>query len=527
MLSPSPQVNPNPSRRDVVLGNSLLLGGVFLFNSVAGVLTAILLARLLSVEALGEYGYLFRVYSWLCAFAVFFLPQVLVRFVAELRGRKSASAARQLFRWAFGFQVVVVGLVVGCAVLPGLMGWVRMDAPFVVVLIAFAVNALAVVFENYLRGCQDFRPIARAVFVGAVVRILGLLSLFLLGADVLAALSVYTLGQMIYLALLATGTKSGMSGAVGPRKTGGIFQEFRSRIVNFGATMGLAGFLSLVTWNYVEVFIIGWTWSGAASAEQLAFYTLAISLSMLPNRLTKAMTGALSPAFAELHGANERVRIRRAYVTATTLSGTVGCFVVIYLMVFAPHVFHVLFPASLYSSIPVFQLLMIPALFLALNYAGGVLLPTLDGHRFHLVLSALAAPVTIAVAFLLIPRWGALGAATSNAIMQGGCVVASILFLATRRHLPFPTARMLLACLAAGISALTALYILGGPVNALFIDLGKVLLSILIAAPVYIILLRLLPILGADELDMILRCRKLMPAPLSRPWTFLARWVCA
>lgn len=514
------------SRRDVVLGNSVLLGGVFLFNAVAGVLTAILLARLLTVEALGEYGYLFRVYSWLSAFAVFFLPQVLVRFVAELRGRGTPLAARHLFRWAFAFQLIVVAVVTVCALLPGLFWGARLDGPFLMVLVAFTVNAIAVVFENYLRGCQDFQPIARAVFLGSVVRVGGLISLFLLGADVLAALTVYTLGQMVYLAWLASGASNKVSVPKHARRAAGIFREFRTRILRFGATMGVAGFFSLVTWNYFEVFVIGWTWSGGTAAEQLAFYTLAISISMLPNRMTKAMTGALSPAFAELHGANERGIIRTAYRTATTLSGTAGCFVVIYLLVFAPHLFQLLFPTSLYPAIPVFQLLMIPALFLAMNYAGGVLLPTLDGHRFHLVLSAAAAPITIVVAFLLVPNWGAVGAATSNAIMQSGCILASILFLATRRALPFPWGKMFLAVGAALAAILAARLLVGPATDHPVEDLMKLLLSGILATVMYILLLKILPILGEEELDLLLRSKRLLPEPMAAPWTSLMRWVC-
>lgn len=525
-MSESLKSPPIRSRRDVVLGNSMLLGGVFFFNTVAGVLTSILLARLLTVEALGEYGFLIRVYSWLCAFAVFFLPQVLVRFVAELRGRGSASSARQLFRWAFLVQIAVILLVLAGVFLQQFLTGSRPDGPFLLVLVAFVVNSFAVVFENYLRGCQEFRPVARAVFLGAALRIAGLLSLFLLGADVFLALSVYTIGQMAHLCVLIAGigTKATWRGKH-RGDSSGLFREFRMRIARFGATMGLAGFLSLVTWNYVEVFVIGWTWSGVAAAEQLAFYTLAISLCMLPNRFTKALSGALSPAFAELHGRGDRQRILGAYRTATILSSAGGCWLAVYLLLFAPHFFHLLFPPSLYPAIPIFQILMIPSLFLALNYAGGVLLPTLDGHRFHLLLSGLAAPVTLLVAFLLIPRWGGIGAATSNAFMQGGCVVVSLLFLATRRGLPFPMTRILMILLAAFASVILSRILLGAPGERILLLLGQITLSIPIAFGLYGFLLRVMRIFSGDERDLLLRCERMLPGRLTAPWRGLVGWV--
>lgn len=497
--------------RERVVGNTALLGGVFLFNAVAGVATSILLAHLLTVGDLGLYGFWFRVYSWLAAFAVFLLPQVLVRYVAELRGAGREGAAWLLLRWAMGLQLLLSSLVlVGAAGLvllrPGLA-----TMPLLLVLVAFLLHALTVVLEGYLRGCQVFGPVARGVMAAALVRIGALLLLFVVGADLVLALAVYIMGQVVHLAVLMRAPMHPPGSAADPGFP-------RRRVLRFGLTMGAAGFLSLFTWNYVEVFILGWTWAGDPRLEaELAFYTLAIALCMLPNRFAKAVAGALSPAFAELKGSGATGSIRSSYRTGTILATAAGAWIAINLALIAPPLFALLFPASLAPAAPVFQILMIPTLFLSMNYAGGVLLPTLDGHRFQLLVSAASAPLVLILGFLIIPSLGSMGAASVNAIMQSACVAASILWLSRARALPFPlrpVAMIVLAAIVAGAPLLHPGWREWWP------------LLLLMSGIIYTILLRLFGVLGPGERDLMENCTGLLP-PLFRPgWSLAVRGIC-
>lgn len=506
---------PPAGLRDRVVGNTALLGVVFFFNAVAGVATSILLAHLLTVEALGLYGFWFRVYSWMAALAVFFLPQMLVRFVAELRGGGRASPGWRLLGWAIRVQLLLM-----LAVLLGVGGLLMARPglatfPLLLVTLAFALHALIAVVQAYLRGCQAFGPVAMGVMVSSLVRLGGLIVLFLAGADLVSALLVYTVGQVVHLAILV---RHLAPPARKDAEEGAPFGAVRARAARFGLTMGAAGLLSLFTWSYMEVFILGWTWAGDARLElELAFYTLAISLCMLPNRFSKAVAGALTPAFATLSGRGDTGRITSSYRTGTVLASAAGAWLSINLAFAAPALFALLFPPTLGASAHVFQILMIPTLLLSMNHAGGVLLPTLDGHRFQLLVSGVGAPIAIVLGLALITPFGARGAASVNAIMQSGCVLASILWLRRARGLPFPLRRVALIVLAALTGALALPFMATGL---------QLVVGLPLSALVYLLLLRLLGVFGAAEERVLLSCTRLLPRQLAGTWRLLARGVC-
>lgn len=436
------------SRSHRVVRNSAILAVVFALNALAGSATTIILGHALSVEALATYGTWFRAFAWLGMLAIFLVPPVLLRYSAELSGAGRENAAWSLLRDAILCEIIIM------LVLFGGFSWFaghwlpnHDGSNLLVGIVMMAAGAFAVgqVLESFLRGLQQFAPIAGATALASLFRLVLLSGMLLTGGGAALALGIYALGQVVMLIVLAMRVR-GLANQRRTRKDHkdeAIGRTLLTRMADYGFSMGAGGILSLVIWHYPEVFFIGWLWEGREGVErEIAWYTLAIGLAALPLRLGKILGGSLLPAFADVYGSGDPEAFRRGYHRATVLSAMVALPIAAVLIASAPVLVRALFPESLHGAALPFQLVMIPAIFMALHQAGGAALPALEGHRFYLLSTLALAPICILLNLLLVPRLGAVGAGLVNAIAQSLAVGTGIYYVAIQRRLGFPVQRV-------------------------------------------------------------------------------------
>ncbi len=421
----------------------MVQGGVLAFNTIAGIATTSLLAHALGKESVGIFGWWFRLFAWFSAAAVFVVPVVLIKYTAELNANSDGINIKKLLKKAFRFQLGTIAVVVAVA-----LGYWTMEEgeslailPLSLVLLAFVFYAIEQVYENSLKGLQRFGMAAVALVAGTFVKVSGLVILLLAGGGVIAALAVHTLAQLtaLVLAMILSTLVVGKL-ANSPRKT--IHKdELSKRILSFAKSMGGASLLTLVVWGYVEVFFIGWMWKEHPDLPaQLAYYTLAIALASFPIRVTKAISTPLLPAFAELSGRGEMDRFIRGYRDATIISTMVGLYFCAITAALAEPIVGLLFPAELSKTATILQILLIPAACVTLTHAANAAIPALDGHKFLFRLMLVSAIGNLILDIWLIPRWGAVGAASINAITQGGTAIAGAIWLYTSKQVSWPIA---------------------------------------------------------------------------------------
>lgn len=441
-----------PGRTEAVIRNSGLLAVSLLITTVGGAAASVMLAHALPVEELGRYGLWFRVYAWLTALATFALPPVLIRFVAELRGAGETGTARHLLRVALRFQAVMLALSLillavytvfgGDGFAPGL--------PLAAALVAFGISQVT---ESFLRGGQTFAPLTMAALFSTVVRLAGIGWLLIAGGGALAALRVLAIANIASVAVTLLACRERTTRGDG---AGEIGDALKRRLLDYGAGMGVAGFLSMPVWNYIEVFFIDRMMTDRTRAvQELAVYTTAVALAVLPIRVTKVLSGALLPAYAEMVGSGDTAALRRAFHSATILSFAVGGFIAIAGIALARPAVVLLLPVDLHAVAMPLRLLLIPVLLLSLGHAATALLPPLDGHRYLIGSLLVLVPINIALDLLLIPGAGAIGAATVNAIVQSLATAAAIHFVASRRAMGLPVRRLVRLTVALVLAGVT------------------------------------------------------------------------
>jgi O-antigen/teichoic acid export membrane protein len=516
---PSSQL-PRPAGgvQETVVRNSALLAVVFVFNTISGLITSSLLTHLLGRDLYGQYGNYFRIYAWLSSLAAFILPPVLVRYVAELLGAGRESLAWRLLRVSlliqaanllliFGGYLAFVLLVDGA--LPG--SWIIVGA----LLIAAAGQAFGQLTESFLRGFQHFAGVAWANLAGALARVVGYTSLFLAGGSLVGALYLFAGSTFVYLAVTLTivailWRRRRRDDAQGVRDSG-----LRRRVIEYAGTMGIGSLLAMVVWNNVEMFFIASWWDGREGcAAQLAFYTLAITLSALPARVGKTMSGALLPAFSGLYGSGDLDRIRRGFRQATILSTATGAILCTMAAATAQPFIRLFFPDDLLGAALPFQLMLIPVLFMSINHAGSAALPALEGHRYYLGTSIALVPINLALDVWLIPSHGALGAAVVNAVMQSVAILTGLYYTCVIRKVGFPVVPVLLIVASAGVSGFLVYTVSGLLSSRGLPDAVVLLVDSILGLAIYLPMIRLAGVLGAEEKAVLQRCARLLPARL-------------
>lgn len=511
------------SRTEKVARNTAILVLVFALNAVAGTVTTILLGHALDVEELALYGTWFRACSWIGMLAIFLVPPVLLRYTAELNGAKREGAAWKLLYHSIFLEGFILLLL-------GLGFWAFSDALFQatdrgrvfasIVILSATLFAMAQVLESFLRGLQDFAPIATATGISSCLRLVLLSGMFLYGGGAIVALCIYGAGQAAMLLILSRRIRH-LSPPIRDdekERESRIGGRLLGRITDYGLSMGAGGVLSLFIWHYPEVFFIGWLWEGRPDVEQhIAWYTLAIGLAALPLRLGKVLSASMLPAFSELYGAADSDAFRRGYHRATVLSAFVGLPFVAVTIAAAPILVRALFPEHLHHAAIPFQLVLVPGLFMAVHQAGGAALPALEGHRFYLVTTLILAPLCILLNLLLVPRWGSIGAALVNAIAQSLAAATGIYYVAVRRHIGFPTGKILVT-VALSIVAAGVVYaaLLAAPTHRLLAIayLACVITGVMV---LYILAAATLKILDREECAALGHLVKTVPSPI-RPF---------
>lgn len=510
---------PPRSVQDTVLRNSALLGIVFVFNLFAGLITSSLLTHLLGRDLYGVYGNYFRLYSWLATISAFILPPVIVRYVAELIGAGRVGRTWRLLKVSLWLQAANI-LVVFVAYLIfalltnqfGGVGTMMLAAIFV----ASIGQCFGQVWESFLRGFQDFKAPAFANFAGAIARLIGYSLLFFAAiASVTGTMWVFATSNIVYMMVLAVAVI--MLHRARPDTGSDVVPEtgLRKRIIEYASMMGAGGLLSMVIWYNVETFMIAEWWSGKPGRDaELAFYTLAITLSSLPVRIGKMMSQALLPAFSELYGSGEMDRLRRGFHQATVLSTIIGAFLCCVGAACATPFIRLLYPDDMLGAVIPFQLMLIPVLFMSINHAGSAALSALEWQRFYLATTIVLVPINLALDWWLVPKHGALGASTVNAIMQTLAVLTGLYYICVRRKIGFPVRKAAASLMAALITAGLAF---GFTLLADGIRLHDVVTLAIIAVGatvIYLLLLRIFGVMGEGERAALMRGERLLPESL-------------
>jgi O-antigen/teichoic acid export membrane protein len=396
---------------------------VTVLGLVAGLLMSVVLARGLGPERLGDFSYASWFTRLLEAIAAQGLGLGTVRYTADAFGRGNPGRASGFLR-LFTRAQIVVALSVVAIVIP----LVLLVAPpsLRLAYLAATLTVLPLSVEGiYMRatyGAQRYDLTARASTLKMTLHLIVTAMVLHRGggvAGVLIAQGVVT----VLTCLLQRQYARSLYTAPPERLPAPVWREARSFIIPLAAVL----LLEMLVWDRTEIFFLRLY----VSSGELAFYSLAYGLAGRLIVLPNIVVGPLLPALAALHGTGDGEEFRRVYRRAVRYAMLVAAPLVAVSVAGAPGVVGLLYGDRYAPVTWMFRVLVIVTLIGVLREVAWAALQAAGARRSILSGSLVSTVLDLALAVVLIPQIGTLGAIIAASSAQ---IALTVWAVAAMRH---------------------------------------------------------------------------------------------
>jgi O-antigen/teichoic acid export membrane protein len=507
-----------PGRAQRIAVNSLWSALDYVFTLAGGIVASILVARRFGPEVLGYFAYIVTLSTVAGSLARFGLPVATRKYLAEFSARGEHGLARALLGRMFRWQSL---LAVAAMALAGAVAFNFLRADYhAVAAVALAsmlpsmllgiVSAANMAVEDYAANVVASLAAGIVNFAGIIITLALHLSIFWLAVSLLASrladlLIRYWFYRRRLHPLLRAAPKRGLGDEVG------------RRIRRFCFQTSFLQALSLVVWDRSEMFFL----ERFSPMREAGFYSVTFTMAQQSFLLSQTFISAASSnlmrrSALDPEGARRMTRTMLVYSALMALPVNLG------LAAVAGPLITTLYGAQYLPAIPVLFIAAMFASARALMAPAEQLLAAFDRQDRMLRTLGLATVVNLALAFSLIPRWGAQGAALCNGLSQTASLGLCWWLARGTLRLPLPWGRLARVAGAAGLMAGTAwaaaAYLPPAPGLAAGVAAGAA------SYPVY---LRLLGCLDGEDRDRLSQAAASLPGPLRRPFRRLLDWVTA
>jgi O-antigen/teichoic acid export membrane protein len=434
--------------------NSILgaVGGGFVTG--AGFISTVATARILGPEGAGVIAYA----AWLVGIALPILDLGIIsavsRYAPELTGRGERAEAE-------AFSVLLFRLLVCLLVAGGALCFLIAQSPGLSLLLWkssqsgssdassssilwmmvagwIALQGLATFYTAYLRGTGGFTLAAQLAVVGASLQIFTVL----LGAmtyGLLGALLGYVIGQApLALACLRL-----------LRGVGRLPASVADRVLGYTVYAWAGNITTAFVWSRVEVFYLEQSWGSGS----VGIFTAALAVSNLAIQGPMLLTAGLLPHFAGQVGRSEYHDLNKSFQSATRLMAFLVFPACLGGAATAPILLPAIFGAHFEAAIPAAMVLLIAA---AINGPSSVatnLVQAKERTDFIFASGLLGAALSILAGLLLVPYYGAMGAAAARATVQVTMVIGGCWFVTRKLGYSLPLAALFRLLAAASVAA--------------------------------------------------------------------------
>ncbi|WP_333892673.1 lipopolysaccharide biosynthesis protein [Mycolicibacterium gadium] len=459
------------------LRNTILGFGSGAAVALAGFIGNAITARLLGPDQLGIFAYVVFCVTIASVVASLGINIVQQRFIPNLRAEGKDDEADGLTGALT--RVSMLAAVVGGVALFAFLYWPGRKATempsqtiqmvvFAVALIWFFFWRMAEVYQFYLRGEQRFGELARISAISALVK----LAVIALGAwlfGIPGALAGFIAGNLLPASRIVRLLR--IKPFVG--------QVLRGQVVKFALASWATGVLGALVFGRTEILFL----EHYTGLSAVGFFTAAVTVAEMAVQLPPLLLSALLPRFSEQHGLGAQDDMQRLYRTMTALIAVLIVPLCLGLAAIAPVLVPLLFGAKFDDAVPVASVLLVAAAISSLGVTTFYLLQSVGKTGFLLLSNGLGLVGTIVLGFLLVPRYGLIGAAWSRGAVQVSVVLIETWYV-TRKLQISPPYRALGAIAVASVAQAAVAYYLClefGGIVALLIAIPAAIITYLVA----------------------------------------------
>jgi O-antigen/teichoic acid export membrane protein len=471
-------------------------------------LVTIFSARHLGLEGLGRLAYLLWIIELTATVTGFGMQSCVTRYLADLRAQGRDDAAASLATWLYRryLLITVLGATVLVVVAVSTQHRGLETAVWTNVGVCLVLQAMGTFYLAYLAGEQRFDRPTRVNLVSAGCLVLGV-AIGMKCWGLAGTIAGYAAGSVLPAVLSSGLLKSGsVNYELDPR--------LKSSCIRYACFAWWAAVVSACVWSRIEVVFLERYWG----AQEVAMFSVGLTLSSLAVQGPMLLGGALMPHFAESMNALNMVEHRQVYSRTIRLLAALLFPLCMGLASVMPVVLPMVYGGTFRSAVPIsmvlaaFSVLSLMSVSSALVYA--------SGKAWFIAVSGCAGAVlSIAGCALVIPIWGAWGAALSRSAVQ--TVVALLGTWYISKHLGCPAPVRSLACILFS-SALAALC--SYTIIIRTHGFGALAIALPAACAVYLMMLRLTSALHQEDIASLRNALARVPVGISWPFSGLLGW---
>lgn len=407
---------------------------------------SVILGRSLGPASFGRYSFflwLFRMLPTLLALGV---PVALAKMVPEALGAGDGSLARGYVRLAARFHAVLLVVPLGIAATVAVTSGNLLLAGLLVLGTAASLAVLDI--EAVLTGLRDFRLLSVFAFASGGLQVGAAVAGWATGASWEGFLVLLVGAGLIGLAGLSAVCRARLRHLPPPA----LEPDDRRRFVRFAAVTTATIAVDAVLWGRPELLFLKWT----STDGEVGYYSAALRIAGLVSVLPLIASRAMIPEFSRLRGADDTAGLKAAYPEVCRLLAVVAAPLAAIGATLAPAAVALVY-GSEFGPAGTATAILVAGTF-ANGIAGATSAAVLTGPRPRLAaeLGAVAVVANLALDAVLVPAFGAIGAAAATVGIQASSVLVGIVYSWRWLGLPYPVAEVSRTCAVAAAAAAVA-----------------------------------------------------------------------
>jgi O-antigen/teichoic acid export membrane protein len=439
-----------------------------------------IVARLLGPSQMGVYSLLIFIVGIAETFTNLGLQNLAIKYVSECAEEGQKNRAGTILVYVLKVKIcttVLAGtvLVLISGTLASFYGVTDLRSYIIFYAIALIPSSLGMIFQTAIQGFQRYRILAvRNTIIGPLQILLTVIALKL-GLNIQGLIGVTVvlafLDVSIYYWYLSRRLNVTLEYGNVPD------QEIKSKLFRYNWQVAIIVMLDAIVWQRSEVFFLG---KLSAQAE-VAFYSMAYNLSSwLVAFLPGIFTSVLFPMMSRLYGENDRDSIRKLYLVSTRYLLILSIPTCIGGMLLSQQLVSGLYGDQYLPMVSVLRILMLSASAGVIASPGASVLYSTERQSIIMKVGSIIAIGNITLDLILIPKFGAMGAALANSSAQISGVIIGTLFVCRSIRVRFPFESLLKITISSGIMILNILLLM-----SISNSLGILLMCIITSAFVY------------------------------------------
>jgi O-antigen/teichoic acid export membrane protein len=456
-----------------VIKNYFYNGLAVALTTIAAILASIVLARTLGPEKWGIYGQI----GWLISIAVTLfgggLAYTAMRFLGTYSLADSSTERSKILLWLVLAQLLLV--FPGCLLfllfapqINNFMGW-HLD-PRLIQVSSLGILALSsfVLGSAMLRGIQKYRSLAIISVLSSLIT-LGTIAVVLRYPDVGVLIAATAVGQLLlvplFIYLLWDRSSSG-------RQLGSTHLPTIWRImIRYSFLVYLTVLVDQVVWQRSEIFFLG----QLSDPAQTGYYSLAYTIAgTVIAAVAMAITGTLTPVFSSSADVSGRphAELPLLYRQSFSLLNWIVLPCAVGLAIVGPTVVLMLYGEAYAPVVPVLYLVIISTVIGVYARPSASVIHALNKPSVLLFGSLAVLPIDLALAWYLVPRQGAIGAAVANLAAQMVGASIAVIYATKVAALYYDwnsIGKSILGCIACGAVSWLAITFIKEPILSVLI----------------------------------------------------------